>query len=111
MKSRFSGKYQPGHRFAEGEHRARWIPENLDFILEQVRDVEGFVHPPYEDNAQVATAFSLAHKGVSTVILGARGPDQVARNMRTNALPTLAPDTVAAIKARFGQITELCNTK
>ena len=106
-----SGKYAPGHVFPEGDHRARWPEENLNFILEKAQEISKIVRPPYEDTPQMATKFSLANPGVSTLILGARNRDQVLRNMGTDNLPALPEATIAVLRETFGDITENCNTR
>ena len=111
MLRNYSGNYLPGHVFPEGDHRARWSAENLKFILEKVEEIGELVSPPYQHMPQVATKFTIANPGVSTVILGARNPDQVIRNMDTERLPSLAGETIDLLKQKYGEITEYCNTQ
>ena len=106
-----SGNYRPGHVFTEPDHRARWIEDNLKFILEKTREIGKLVNPPYENIPQMATKFTLANPGVSTLILGARNSDQVIRNMKTEILPPLPEATLNVLKQTYGNITECCNTK
>jgi len=105
-----TGKYAPGHVFPESDHRARWPEERLNFILEKAQEISKIVSPPYEDTPQIATKFSLANPGISTLILGARNRDQVLRNMGTETLPALPEATINVLKEKFGDITENCNT-
>jgi aryl-alcohol dehydrogenase-like predicted oxidoreductase len=58
----------------------------------------------------MATKFSLANPGVSTLILGARNRDQVLRNMGTEKLPALPDAAINGLRETFGAITENCNT-
>ena len=48
--------------------------------------------------ANVALAWAMAKPGVTSVIAGARTPDQVARNVQAASL-SLSPETIARLDA------------
>ena len=74
-----SGRYGPAHRFPPNDFRAGWSAERL---AETARRVEAlrFLETPERSLAQAAIAFCLSQPAVSTVISGARTPEQVAEN-------------------------------
>ncbi len=76
-----TGKFRPGHRFAEGDWRADWMTE------ERLREVERRLEPlaaiakGRDDTlAGLALRFCLAHPAVSTVIPGMRRALHVEEN-------------------------------
>ncbi len=87
-----SGKYAPGHAFAkERDHRRRWGQGRLKAILTEAQQLkEDLVKPPYESLAQVAVRFALDYGPVSSVVVGARTPEQITGSVHSANLPPLA---------------------
>jgi aryl-alcohol dehydrogenase-like predicted oxidoreductase len=104
-----SGKYRPGQVISEG-HRKRWTPETQSLIFQKVTEMEGYaIRPPYRSMAEVAVRFSLEPRGVSTVIVGARTPEQMQKNLAIASLPSLPPEMRARLEKEFGEMTEKFN--
>jgi aryl-alcohol dehydrogenase-like predicted oxidoreductase len=57
----------------------------------------------------VAIRFALAPQEVSSLLVGARNPDQLAKNLNTLSLPPLDPDIIAQLKKKFAGRTEEFN--
>jgi len=75
-----SGKYGPDHEFPRGDFRGDWSRERLS---QTVRRVDGlrFLATVERNMAQAALAFALSQEAVSTVIAGAKTPQQVEENV------------------------------
>ncbi len=89
-----TGKYKPGHRFPEGDHRSRWGSEQLDDIfaiaedLETLAETNGFSSP-----AEFAMKFSYDEEGVNAIIPGAKNEAQMHSNLRVPEAPPV-PEAV-----------------
>ena len=67
-------------------------------LFEAVNAVRAIADELGEPMANVALAWAMARPGVTSVIAGARTPDQVARNARAASL-SLSPETLARLDA------------
>jgi len=104
-----SGKYRPGQVIAEG-HRKRWTPETQSLIFKRVMEMEKYaIQSPYTSMPEVAVRFSLDHREVSSVIVGARTPEHMKKNMAIVSLPSLSPLIRARLEEEFGGLTESFN--
>ncbi|MCD6287628.1 MAG: aldo/keto reductase [Candidatus Hydrogenedentes bacterium] len=104
-----SGKYRPGHEFESG-HRTRWTGEQLSRILDMAHHIEQTtLKPPYRSMAQIAIEFALDPKEVSSVIPGAKTPEQVRDNMEVGTLPRLAPEIVDSLKRQYTGMEDVVN--
>lgn len=70
-------------------------------VVEALAGVRAIAEEIGKPMANVALAWVMAQPGVTSVIAGARSPDQVARNVQATAL-SLAPETIE----RLNQVTE-----
>jgi aryl-alcohol dehydrogenase-like predicted oxidoreductase len=115
-----TGKYEPGHRFGGLDHRRRYDPKHLDYVLEKVQEIkeELFIKKKFDLSrkgfsqgslAQVAVRFAMAPPGVSTVIAGARNLKQIEENLAVAALPELPKKLVDYLRFEYGDITEKAN--
>lgn len=84
-----AGHYQPGTSFSTQDHRSRWPPEYLNQRLSVAHMLLESIPAVDATPAQVAIRFSLDHPAVSTVIAGAKTPDQVTENLAAASLPPL----------------------
>jgi aryl-alcohol dehydrogenase-like predicted oxidoreductase len=67
-----------------------------DEVVEALAAVRAIAEELGEPMANVALAWVMAQPGVTSVIAGARSPDQVARNIPSTAL-SLSPETIARL--------------
>lgn len=105
-----TGRYKPGHRFEGEDHRTRYKPENLDFILEKVQELQSrVVRLPYESMAQVAMNFARSHPGVTTTIVGATSVRQVEDTAKAMQLPLLDDELLEMLHREYGNLTEKTN--
>jgi len=75
-----SGKYEPGHRFKEGDVRAGRDRAQVDEKLREVEKIAGAEVPDGVDMAQWALAWCLRHPAVTCVIPGCKNERQVRDN-------------------------------
>lgn len=76
-----SGKYKPGHKFADNEMRGKWHEdEDRDAWLAEVEAIQKDEVPEGVDMAQWAIAWCLRHPAVTCVIPGVKNVDQVRSN-------------------------------
>jgi aryl-alcohol dehydrogenase-like predicted oxidoreductase len=97
-----TGKYRIGQKFPQGDHRNRWNDESLQRILESSDELGRLLPPGVPDLAALAIKFALCPPSVSTVIVGAKTPAQVQRNIEAVRLPALSQETVDSLQA-FGR--------
>jgi aryl-alcohol dehydrogenase-like predicted oxidoreductase len=96
-KGMLTGKYSGPQAVAmpPGDHRYERFqqPVTADGLrrLPQL----GFLQTPTRSMVQAALRFVLDHPGVSSVIAGAKNPQQVEENIGASALPALAPEECA----------------
>jgi len=105
-----TGKYGPDHRFAEGDHRQRWTREKWSAIHEAVERLKAIAA---ETNCasvtELALRFALDEPGLTTLIPGAKNPDQVQQNLRAGLAPNLDPELCSRLRAEFAGLTEVVN--
>lgn len=75
-----SGKYKPGHVFAETDTRSRRKAEDRDRRLRAVQEIQRSEVPEGVDIGNWALAWCLRHPSVHCVIPGCMNADQVRRN-------------------------------
>jgi aryl-alcohol dehydrogenase-like predicted oxidoreductase len=93
-----SGKYKPGHRFADNDHRKDTYPaEKLDALLERVERLR-YLETGTRTLAQAALKFCLAHPAVSVVIPGIKTPEQAEENVLAAAAPELSKEDFARLE-------------
>jgi voltage-dependent potassium channel beta subunit len=89
-----------------------WLKERLESAegrarVAKVRELEGVAKGVGATLAQLSIAWCLANPHVSTVILGATKPAQLAENLAAvEILPKLTPDVLARIEAIVGNKPE-----
>lgn len=88
-----SGKYGACNRFPPDDFRSQWSSERL---VETVLRVEAlrFLATPQRSMAQAALAFALSQEAVSTVIAGAKTPEQVEENVAASDIAPLAKENL-----------------
>src|SRR4051794_21613170 len=109
-----SGKYTKDTTFGADDHRTfNRYGESFDVGetfagvpfevgLEAVEELRPLV-PEGATLAQFALRWILMHDAVSTVIPGARNPEQAAGNAAAASLPPLSPETMAKVAAVYEQ--------
>jgi aryl-alcohol dehydrogenase-like predicted oxidoreductase len=105
-----TAKYEPGHEFAEGDHRNRWPKETRDELFRIAKDLEQeYVEPPYGSLAQVALRFCLDQEGLATIIPGAKDARQARANTEVADLPPLPDEVHRELRDRFEGRDDLGN--
>ncbi len=81
-----SGKYRPGHVFAENDTRSRRKPEDRDRRLREVEEIRKSEVPAGVEMGNWALAWCLKHPAVHCVIPGCMNAEQVRRNAAAASL-------------------------
>jgi aryl-alcohol dehydrogenase-like predicted oxidoreductase len=90
-----TGKYGPGHRFADTDHRRdKYPPEKLQQVLARVEKLKALVRPE-RTLAQAAIRFALAPMAVSAVIPGVKTPRQAEENVAAASSAELTKEELA----------------
>jgi myo-inositol catabolism protein IolS len=93
-----SGKYSRDTRFPDDDVRSQsYPPEKTTDLVEKVNRLSFLTRSGERTLAQAALQFCLARPVVSTVIAGARRPEQVVANAQASDLPPLSNDELAEI--------------
>jgi myo-inositol catabolism protein IolS len=93
-KGMLTGKYS-GPQAAvmpPGDHRYERFQQPVTMDGLQRLPQLGFLQTPHRSMVQAALRFVLDHPGVSSVIAGAKNPQQIEENITASALPTLTLD-------------------
>lgn len=110
-----TGKFDRSSTFAADDHRAfnrhgeafdvgeTFAGVDFETGLEAVDRLRGLV-PTSASMAQFALRWVLMHEAVSTVIPGARRPDQVRDNVAASQLPALSEEVMAAAREVYGEL-------
>ncbi len=97
-----SGRWTEYRRFADDDHRAsRWTPQALAIRVRQVNQLRFLVHDDVPNLASAALRFVLSRPRVTTAILGARRPAQIAG---VQAMAGEAPYIPEEDRVRIGQV-------
>jgi aryl-alcohol dehydrogenase-like predicted oxidoreductase len=97
-----TGQYGPDATFAADDHRRNWPAEQRARWAEAPRLFAALRSRRLCTMAQLALAFCLAHREVSTVIPGMLHPCEVAENVGALAVESLRPDELAFIREIYG---------
>jgi aryl-alcohol dehydrogenase-like predicted oxidoreductase len=102
-----TGRYEAGHRFLEGDHRAaRWTQDALDRRIAQVLALRFLVQNDVPSLRAAALRFALANPEVSSVAVGPRSEAQLDELVReVGRPPYLTPELcerVPQVLATFG---------
>ena len=107
-----TGKYKPGQPLPEGSRAADPDQNGFmnvkdgkldDAVLTKVAALESIAQGEGLSMAQLALAWCLRQRNVSSVIIGASRPAQVEDNAAASG-KTLSPDTLAAIDAALADV-------
>lgn len=94
-----TGKYAPGHRFSDKDHRRdTYPPEELAALLARVEKLRFLAAGTGRSLAQAAIKFCLAHPAVSVVIPGLKTPEQALENVAAASVPDLTPEELKRIE-------------
>jgi aryl-alcohol dehydrogenase-like predicted oxidoreductase len=92
-----AGKYRADHYFPPADWRSMWKPETMAEKVRRVEEVRVLARPG-RSLAQTAIAFVLSEPAVSTVISGAKTPEQVVENAAASELAPLPDEELRAAK-------------
>lgn len=84
-----TGKYSAEHEFPKTDHRRRWIPEKRKLDAEKIEKIKKILSTKRLPLAQAALEYTLDADGVSTVIPGAKTPEQARENIQASKNPLL----------------------
>jgi len=105
-----TGKYRVGHQFPEGDHRQRWNDEKLAAIIDaSERLQQEFLPSDYQSVTELALRFTLDEPGLTTIIPGAKSPQQMEANIAAATRSTLEPTTIERLQQAFGHLTPIVN--
>jgi len=94
-----SGKYTVDSTFREDDQRSGWPRERIVDTVHKVDALRFLVGGPVKTMAQAAQRWVLMYPEVSTIITGAKTPDQVAENCAVSDLPSFAQDQMQRVDA------------
>lgn len=87
-----TGKFRPGHVFAEGDWRADWMtPERLVETEKRLQAFAPVLQKTGMTMPELALKFILSHPAVTSIIPGMRTPAHVQANVRASEIPELEP--------------------
>ncbi len=98
-----TGKYQPGHVFAAGDHRARnefFRPENVRRINTFLDSIRPIAEAHGATLAQLVIAWTIAQPGITAALVGARDAEQARANAK-GAKITLTAGELAEIAGKL----------
>src|SRR5205807_1722701 len=94
-----TGKYRPGHAFPEDDERSRFPRFQGEAFTRYAAAADRLAELAASKGGslvQLAIAWTLAHPGVTSCIVGARSPEQLDAHVGALALE-LGPEDVAEI--------------
>jgi myo-inositol catabolism protein IolS len=99
-----SGKFTKETRFPENDHRHfTYPPEKIEELVDRAEKLRFLEIPGKRSLVQAAIQFCLANSAVSTVIPGARTPEQVISNAGASEAPSLSEEELANIDEIVGE--------
>lgn len=102
-----SGKTQPGHVFAEGDHRAN-LYYFKDANLVKVNHFLDKIRPLAADKnvtlSQLVLRWTLAQPGITALLVGARNAEQAVSNAKAVEV-TLTTEEIAFVTAQLDELT------
>jgi aryl-alcohol dehydrogenase-like predicted oxidoreductase len=94
-----TGKFTPDTQFAPNDHRSRtYPPEKIRRIVGQVAKLDFLTEGKSKTLAQAALQYLLAHRAVSTVIPGAKTPEQARANAAASDGVLLTANAAARVR-------------
>jgi aryl-alcohol dehydrogenase-like predicted oxidoreductase len=95
-----TGKFTPDTRFPANDHRSRnYPPEKIAATLAQIERLRFLTEGTRKTLTQAALQYCLAHPALSTVIPGAKTPEQARANAAASDGVLLTADEVARVQA------------
>lgn len=95
-----TGKYSAEHAFQKDDHRNRWRIEKKQADSEKIKKIRELI-PTEIALSQAALEFALSESAVSSVIPGAKTPEQIRQNLKAICEPKLKPEEVTALQKLF----------
>lgn len=96
-----TGKYGASSVFAETDMRSGMPPEYRAALFEATAELASILHRPDRPLVHAALRFALDEAGVTSVVAGAKTPEQVAENVAALSAPPLTDDERIAIHRVF----------
>ncbi|MGJ8650278.1 MAG: aldo/keto reductase [Opitutaceae bacterium] len=99
-----TGKYDRDTKFSTIDHRIRWSPEQVQGVADIANDIKmNHLTAGYQSPSDIAIKFALAEPAITTLILGAKTPEQACRNTAVDELPVLPIKTVQHLKSKYSE--------
>jgi myo-inositol catabolism protein IolS len=92
-----SGKYSMDVIFPEDDIRSSYSREKIEILIEKVNNLKFLAKELNITMAQFALKFCTQHNVVSSVIPGAKNPEQVIQNSKITDLPDIPPEIIKKI--------------
>jgi len=94
-----TGKFTRETVFPDTDHRSNWLKgEMLERAVAKAEALKPLVRAPIRSLSELALRYCLSSPAVSTVIPGARNPEQVEANCAASDGQPLPPDILARIR-------------
>jgi aryl-alcohol dehydrogenase-like predicted oxidoreductase len=96
-----SGKFQADKKFAANDHRSHTLAPMMKELVpraERIREAAGIPAGDSTAFARWSLKFILANPAVSTVIPGARNPEQVGKNVAASEGEPLPKEQIEAVR-------------
>lgn len=98
-----TGKFTPQTRFPPNDHRSiKYPPEKLRETVARVERIKAVAERLHRPLVQVALQYVLSYPAVSTVIAGAKTPEQVRQNAAASDGRRLTEEEVKELEAAAG---------
>lgn len=96
-----SGKYPPGYRFQEKDHRAKYSIHQLNKILLACEMLKSWIPAGTPDLTALSIQFALANPHLSSMILGAKTAEQIKKLVQLTDSEPLSTELLDRLKS-FG---------
>ncbi|MBI3951956.1 MAG: aldo/keto reductase [Acidobacteria bacterium] len=97
-----TGKFTAETRFPPNDHRSKYSPEQIREIVGRVERIKAAAQTLNKPLAQIALQYCLSHPAVSTVIAGAKTPEQLRQNAAASDGRLLTPEEMKELETAAG---------
>jgi aryl-alcohol dehydrogenase-like predicted oxidoreductase len=98
-----TGRFTHGTRFPLDDHRHYTLEHRLDSELTRLTTLQRVLGADGKDMTIAALRFCLGFPEVTSIVTGARSPEQIRRNAVASELGALSPRTIQRAQALFAR--------